>query len=431
MTQPDIGPEWDEEPPIAPSSRARVGQPRTRVGLSNSRPEHEFESPTQRQGAPAARVRAEPVRAEPGFLDRTNDDDQPTIPIARLRPIARPTPVRRPVTARDRPPGATSAGKAMVVVLLGLLVAGLLNSAAMVRATENLPPGWRRTAVRAVAVPLDATARTLRLDRPRARLDTALHRDRDEPAAVTAPKAVAPAAPKKARPSPKAKSTTSPAKPARPRGAIPVTAKKPLRLLVTGDSMIESFGPALVNRIDDGGKVKARIDVKYGTGLVRLEVFDWLAHARQLAAAKSDVAIVMMGGNDGQNMTARGKRLDTETTEWRSEYTRRAGTVMATLTAGGRRVFWVGMPIPRSPTMRRRYEALNSALRDAAAANPLVTYVDIWADFAHDGRYADYLPGPGGGNVRVRSRDGIHLSKQGADRLADKLRGLLLKEWRL
>jgi hypothetical protein len=342
----------------------------------------------------------------------------------------------------------------MVVVLAGLLLAALLNSRAMVSATDNLSPGWRRTTVRAVAVPLDVVGRALRLDRPRAALDEALGRgdggvreaDAVEPATTprkgggtAKPGTSAPASPRasgapgKAASRPRASGSGAPAAgPAagtdRPRR---VSAAKPLRLLVAGDSMVELFGQTLVNSIDDGGKVKARIEVKYGTGLVRLDAFDWLAHARDLAATPADLTIVMIGGNDAQDISGSAGRLGMATKEWQAEYARRARQVMTTLAADGRRVMWVGMPVPRSAKLRRAFESLNSAVRSAAAGNPLVTYVDVWADYAPRGKYVDYLDDGSGRQVKVRNRDGIHLAKPGAAMLARKLRALVVQEWAL
>jgi hypothetical protein len=319
-----------------------------------------------------------------------------------------------------RAPGMTSAGKAMVVVVAGLLLAGLLNSTAMVRATDNLPPGWRRTAVRAFVVPVDGVARTLRLDRPRARLDTALGRDPAKAGGVrwtgpprAARQADGPPVPLKATPLPRKAPTKA----------------RPLRLLVTGDSMVERLGPILINSIDDGGRVKGDVDVNYGSGLVRLDYFDWVDHAQELAGTPGDVTVFMLGGNDGQSIAAPGGHLQTGTAEWRDEYARRAAEVMDALAAGGRRLYWVGMPMPRSEKMRPMFQSLNAAVRKAADGYPLVTFVDIWADFSPDGRYSDFLPDASGREVKVRARDGIHLSKEGAEMVAAKIRALIRKEW--
>jgi len=103
--------------------------------------------------------------------------------------------------------------------------------------------------------------------------------------------------------------------------------------------------------------------------------------------------------------------------------------VMDALADDGRRLYWVGMPMPRSARMRPMFQSLNTAVREAAAGYPLVTFVDIWADFSPDGRYTDYLPDPSGRQVKVRARDGIHLSKEGAEMVADQVRALLRKEW--
>jgi lysophospholipase L1-like esterase len=341
----------------------------------------------------------------------------------------------------------------MVVVLAGLLLAALLNSRAMVSATDNLSPGWRRTTVRAVAVPLDVAGRALRLDRPRAALDEALGRGEDGSGrqdhgphraraaegwqreawrlgppvrrSVARPRQVGAAAARLGV----GRTRTR----ARARGGAPAAGERGEALADADRRRLDggALRQTLVNSIDDDGKVKARIDVKYGTGLVRLDAFDWLAHARDLASTPADLTVVMIGGNDAQDISGSGRRLVVASAKWQAEYARRARQVMTTLTADGRRVIWVGMPLPRSAKLQRAFESLNSAVRTAATGNPLVTYVDVWADYAPDGKYVDYMDDGSGRQVKVRNRDGVHLAKAGATMLARKLRVLLVKEWAL
>ena len=93
---------------------------------------------------------------------------------------------------------------------------------------------------------------------------------------------------------------------------------------------------------------------------------------------------------------------------------------------GKRHVYWVGMPIARSERLTGIYREINAALAAAAAALPRVTYVDIWEDFAVDGKYSDFV-----GGQLVRARDGIHLNRDGADRLMRKLYAILDEDWKL
>ena len=74
-----------------------------------------------------------------------------------------------------------------------------------------------------------------------------------------------------------------------------------------------------------------------------------------------------------------------------------------------------------------RMEILNDIYREAAESRPWIELVDTGPLFGDaDGGYADRLPGADGEPRATSGRsDGIHLSRFGADRLADHLLGLM------
>lgn len=219
-----------------------------------------------------------------------------------------------------------------------------------------------------------------------------------------------------------------PTGPPAPHGPRAATAAQPLRLFVTGDSMLESAGPMVVRKGGSKGRVDGCVDIRYSTGIVRPDYFDWAANARARMAERNPEAVVMMvGGNDCQNMAVDGRVLTAASPEWTAEYQRRTAAIMAVYANGGaRRVYWVGMPIARSTKHTGCFRALDGALARAAAAQRGVSYVDIWALFAPDGRYTDTIDGR-----RVRNSDGIHLSVAGAELLAGRLLSLLDADWRI
>jgi len=315
------------------------------------------------------------------------------------------------------------AGKVLVVMVLALSLAALFNSRRFVHAAEGLPLGWQRTTLLAVARPVDSFAHFLHTDRPRARIDEALGRDVElakNGGAFEDPDTVLPTA------SPGISATPPPVVPSGFRDA---SRTAPLKLFVTGDSMIEFMAPKLLKEAEGTHALDGTYKVEYGTGLVRDDFFDWPANARkQMAAQSPEAVIIMMGGNDGQGMTlSGGKILHDGTPEWQAEYQRRATIMMGILTGGGQRhVYWVGMPIPKSTRLARDYRQIDAALSAAAAAVPGVTFVDIWDDFAPGGHYSDFVDGQ-----LVRARDGIHLNRDGSTRLMHKLYAILDRDWKL
>jgi hypothetical protein len=376
-------------------------------------------------------------------------DDPAPAPDAKTRAAPATTPPRR----RIRPasvPGRVPAGHAILVIVITLVLAMLFNSRAMVHAGEGMKAGTTRNLVLGVAKPVDSFARAVWLDKPREGLNwlfgtkpaptgpSELSKvpskadDRPLGSAVTPKPGSSPGAGPSAGARPSAGATAAP-QPATTKLRT-VTAAAPLRLLIAGDSMTEFTGPALINQAASGGKVRGNTITKYGTGLVRPDFFDWSIFAKQLIAQQNPEAIVvMMGGNDGQGITlADGTVLPDGTDGWAKEYRRRVEVVMRIFADNGkRRVYWVPMPIPRNAKLALDYHLMDLAVADAASVVPGVVDVDIVNRLSLNGQYSDYLPALNGQTILARSRDGIHLSADGATLAASLILHELNKDWKL
>jgi lysophospholipase L1-like esterase len=316
------------------------------------------------------------------------------------------------------------AGKVLAVMLIAFGLAGLFNSKRFVHAAETMPLGWQRTTLLHIARPVDSLAHFLHTDVPRDRVDHALGRTTpSNGGAFEPPAGVLPTV----TPSPRGSASASAAPPVTHFRDVSPTA--PLKLLVTGDSMIEFMAPKLIEHGEESHALDASSEVKYGTGLVRDDVLNWPAYAhQQMVKYRPEAVVVMMGGNDGQGMTLPGgKILHEGSPEWAAEYRRRATIMMQVFTEGGQRhLYWVGMPIAKSARLAGLYRQIDDGLRAAASAVPGATYVDIWDDFAPGGHYADFVDGQ-----LVRARDGIHLNREGSARLMRKVYALLDEDWKL
>ena len=219
--------------------------------------------------------------------------------------------------------GSTSrglpAGKVLVVVLVAMLVAGLLNSAWMVRTAEGMRPGLGRTIVSAVAVPFDFVASKLSLDRPRQGIDLLLGREpaitsdgeielstSDSAALAVAGKPVAP------------RRTTAPATVRHP------TTAAPLRTLVLGDSLTTYTGWRLADLMSATALAKTKVVWRDGTGLATPQFFNWPDWAMQkIDEEKPQAVVVILGGNDNADMQRKGQYFNRGTAGWQAEYQRR------------------------------------------------------------------------------------------------------------
>ncbi|MET0741392.1 MAG: DUF459 domain-containing protein [Candidatus Nanopelagicales bacterium] len=326
------------------------------------------------------------------------------------------------------------AGKVLVVVVVALVTAMLLNSAAMVRAGTGMPDGLTRTLVLGVAEPVDSFAHATYLDRPREQLDALFDTEStteggqelltgsagilngSDPAPQTPPPSVSAPPPTEPRltASPSAPSPT-PAPPPSPSVRTP-TPEAPLRVLVTGDSLSTYIGQQMTNITADRKVAEITQQQFNGTGLTRPDFFNWQVKAEQQnVELNPEVVVMILGGNDGWNMTAPdGSRLSWGTQPWIDEYARRVAVVMQAYAAGGmRQVFWSGPPTARDNTFSGIFAQINEAVARAAQAIPGAHFVDLYAATAVSGAYSDFAS-IDGQNVLARQPDGVHFSYQGA-----------------
>jgi len=328
-------------------------------------------------------------------------------------------------TARRRPRRRTaeggrrlhSAGSAIVVSLLGLLVALFLNAPGLHKSATIQPEGWKRDVALAVTGPLESVSDALLLDRPRAALKSALGRTDDDEidTAVAAPQP---------KPTPPTQAPQTPAKRER------FTPKKKLRLWIAGDSLVVVPGESVLREIAGNRAFDAvdAIDGRIASGLERPDVFNWFTHLREVMETRKPRAVVLMfGGNDDHGfMTGvpEGREVGTfGSPTWRAEYRRRVATVMDTVTSKRGYLIWIGLPISRDADQTLRYDVINAIVQtEAAKRKGHVFYLDTYFFFAgEDGGYAQYIEDAAGKLVKMRADDGVHFERAAGDLIADKV----------
>ncbi len=205
--------------------------------------------------------------------------------------------------------------------------------------------------------------------------------------------------------------------PPRPRP----TRAHPLRLLITGDSLVGYLGPQLANEVAETGVVRPQVDVHNGTGLTRPFFVDWASLAvQQVARYHPDAIVVMLGANDDIGMPLPNGQVAGEgSPEWAAEYQRRLEIVMGILSQRGRApVLWLTLPMARETRRSHDYALINAAGRQAARAVPSMRVVEVGERFTPGGRYRDAMA-IGGRRRIVRQADGVHLNQAGSELAAD------------
>ena len=103
---------------------------------------------------------------------------------------------------------------------------------------------------------------------------------------------------------------------------------------------------------------------------------------------------------------------------WRATYGQRVEALVAPFTAAHIPVAWVGLPPMRTDRINAEVVKFNEIYKERAEAAG-AKYIDIWDAFAgQNGEYAAFGPNVEGQNVKLRTDDGVLLTKAGGRKVA-------------
>ncbi|WP_323013575.1 DUF459 domain-containing protein [Devosia sp.] len=191
------------------------------------------------------------------------------------------------------------------------------------------------------------------------------------------------------------------------------------RLAVFGDSLAIDLSRALERFYAEDTHLAVIDQGVSSSGFVRDDYFDWIkAIDQQIAADSFDLAIVIIGINDRQEIRVDGKTYPALSEPWIAAYQARISTFLAKLRAAGKPVIWVGLP----PMSKSDYSAAISQISNIhrmASFSGGAEFLDIYERFlGEDGRYSSQGPDVNGQTASMRKGDGIHFSAAGSDKIA-------------
>lgn len=192
----------------------------------------------------------------------------------------------------------------------------------------------------------------------------------------------------------------------------PAAGARDVRVLATGDSMIEPLDELLAKRV---APARTGREARGGTGVSKIYPLDWVRHARKQVRSYSPRATVMwIGANDGAPLeTDDGRSVKCCRAAWIEAYAERARKMMRTYTGDGRHVYWLTLPAPRSDARARIFAAVNAAIARAAEGVERARVLDMVAVLSPGFRYRRTAQVDGKRAV-IRQRDGVHVSRAGA-----------------
>ncbi len=222
-------------------------------------------------------------------------------------------------------------------------------------------------------------------------------------------------------------------------------------VLVIGDSFGEWLAYGLELVFAETPQIGIVRKIKPDLGLVRddarLDAPEWTQAIKELlpATEKPNAIVVMLGVSDRSALrerapatkatapTADGEHpppttaapqhpppaasYEFHTEKWGELYSKRIDDLIAALKTRGVPIMWVGLPAIRGAKSTSDMSYLDELYR-ARADKAGIAYVDIWDGFVDDqGRYVQDGPDFEGQTRRLRTYDGVYLTKAGAEKL--------------
>ncbi len=198
------------------------------------------------------------------------------------------------------------------------------------------------------------------------------------------------------------------------RGAPPLL-DRIMNVVILGDSLGDGLWAGLYRELKSDPRFNIIKRSKVSTGFVRKDYFDWNAEVeRVLAEEQVDIAVIMIGTNDRQVLVDdQGRRHRLRAPGWEAAYKARVDRFTRSLTDEGVLVYWVGLPVMRSPRFGGDMRYFNTIYEERAAANG-VPFIPTWNDLADaSGAYQAYGPDTNGRRRLLRADDGIHFTLAG------------------
>ncbi len=161
---------------------------------------------------------------------------------------------------------------------------------------------------------------------------------------------------------------------------------------------------------------------KNGTGLTRLDQFNWPAEVATLAEAGVDLFVGSFGINDRQPIVEEDKkRIPFPGPAFDARYKALVEDLVGNAIAKGGSILVLGLPVMLDADANADATAKNRLFSDAVAAvgSPRAAYAPPWTSPSAPDEYKPFLPNAKNVMIQVRATDGVHFTTAGYDMVLD------------
>jgi len=201
----------------------------------------------------------------------------------------------------------------------------------------------------------------------------------------------------------------------------------PVHIAFVGDSMADGLWGAMFRRLGKdkclAEKVKLIRHAKNGTGLTRLDQYNWVDEVGAMAADPgADVFVGSFGINDRQSIVdAQKTRTEYGGPAFDGRYEALVEAVVQNAISNGSSMLVMGLPVMLDAAANADATEKNHLFSEAVAhvASPRAVYVPPWQSHPGVDEYKPFLPNANNAMVQVRAPDGVHFTTAGYDMVMD------------
>lgn len=205
--------------------------------------------------------------------------------------------------------------------------------------------------------------------------------------------------------------------------------KETYQVFVFGDSLAAGLFSGMSRMAE--GDLRVVIDGRFkdDSGLARPEFYDWASALPKIQERREiDVAVILLGSNDGQDMRSATSVIAFATPDWASTYAQRVDRIISILKEKGSAVYWVELP-PMGPAPLEAETKFVATIQHDRALKAKLRTIDTRSVFADaENRYTDQGLDVDGNQTRLRARDGIHFLKSGNNKLGQLVLDAIRKD---
>lgn len=199
-------------------------------------------------------------------------------------------------------------------------------------------------------------------------------------------------------------------------------ASHPIRILLTGDSLMEGLGPQMKEALDGYKNITLIPIGKKSTGLSRPDFYNWPAVLEaNLKKHRPNIVIMWVGTNDPQNIHGMKGLGDPCSIEWQKAYYGKLMEIVQLTHRYRAKLIFMGPPVMAKEPLNSQLIVINKIMRWTSRRNR-AEFLDtriILADTRGKYRHKSILSN--GKTAPLRTPDKIHITAHGNNLVMDRL----------